>query len=85
MAPRRGSLPPADFLDDLAEFARIFPAWMDGVYPRSWRVYQVGIRQIERVLAREKLTAYESSAMAASESKDAEQWIDDTSVTARWR
>ena len=73
-----------DFMDNVAGFAKAFPAWMRDGWPMSWAHYQYGMRHLSRAWAREELRMAAASRMAQTEAKDFKPYVTETQRAAGW-
>lgn len=84
-----GYVPPTravtiDFMDNVAVFAKSFPAWMKDGWPMSWAHYQYGMRHLARAWAREELRTASATRMAQTEAKDFKPYVMETQQAAGW-
>lgn len=73
-----------DFMDNVAQFARSFPAWMKDGWPLSWAHYQYGMRHLGRAWVREELRLASAARAGQAEKKDFQKYVSEQKHAAGW-
>lgn len=73
-----------DFMDNVAQFAAAFPAWMQDGWPLSWAHYQYGSRHLGRAWVREEMRQAAASRAGQAEKKDFQEYVAEQKYAAGW-
>lgn len=73
-----------DLVDRLAEFCRVFPAWVTNGVPRSWAHYQFGLRHLARQAAREDLRNAIATRAGQADPKGFKEYSAEVRAAAGW-
>lgn len=73
-----------DFMDNVAQFAKAFPAWVKDGWPLSWAHYQYGMRHLGRAWVREELRQAAAARAGQAEKKDFKAYITEQRPAAGW-